>query len=67
MQQAEQHETFQEATRRFQSSLLERTLDETGWNVTEAARRLDLARSHVYNLIHAFGFQRGMTVPMPDA
>ena len=31
---------------------------ETGVNVTEAARRLDLARSHVYNLIRAFGFQR---------
>ena len=50
--------TFQEATRHFQRDLLQRTLDETGWNVTEAARRLDLARSHVYNLIRAFGFER---------
>lgn len=50
--------TFQEATRRFQADLLARMLDETGWNVVETARRLDLARSHVYNLIRAFGLTR---------
>ena len=50
--------TFQEATRRFQQELLELTLKETDWNVTEAARRLDLARSHIYNLIQAFGLSR---------
>jgi Nif-specific regulatory protein len=50
--------TFQEATRRFQAELLRRSLAETGWNVTETARRLDLARSHVYNLIRAFGLER---------
>lgn len=54
-----QPETFQEATRRFQKDLLARTLDETQWNVAEAARRLDLARAHVYNLIRAFGLERG--------
>ncbi len=51
-------ESFQEATRRFQSELLRAALEETDWNVTEAARRLDLARSHVYNLIKAFGLER---------
>lgn len=51
--------TFQEATRRFQAKLLRQTLDEQGWNIVEAARRLDLARSHVYNLIRAFGLERG--------
>jgi len=51
--------TLQEATRRFQSTLLRRTLDDTGWNVTETARRLDIARSHVYRLISAFGLERG--------
>ena len=51
--------TFQEATRRFQRELLERTLRETDWNVSEAARRLDLARSHVYNLVKAFSLSRG--------
>ena len=50
--------TFQEATRRFQRELLERSLRETDWNVAETARRLDLARSHVYNLIGAFGLSR---------
>jgi Nif-specific regulatory protein len=50
--------TFQEATRRFQREILHKTLDETGWNVAETARRLDLARSHVYNLIKAFGLDR---------
>jgi transcriptional regulator with GAF, ATPase, and Fis domain len=50
--------TFQEATREFQKDFLRETLEETGWNVVEAARRLDLARSHVYNLIRAFGLER---------
>ena len=54
---SEQH-TFQEATRRFQQDLLQKTLTDTGWNVAETARRLDLARSHVYNLIRAFGLAR---------
>jgi Nif-specific regulatory protein len=49
---------FQEETRRFQRELLERTLEETGWNVAASARRLDLARSHVYNLIRAFDLTR---------
>ena len=52
-------ETFQEATRRFQKELVRSVLDETQWNVVETARRLDLARSHVYNLIRAFGLERG--------
>jgi len=50
--------TFQDATRAFHRELLTRTLDETGWNVSEAARRLDLARSYVYELIRAFGLER---------
>ncbi|HEY8515384.1 MAG TPA: sigma-54-dependent Fis family transcriptional regulator [Candidatus Binatia bacterium] len=51
--------TFQEATRRFQADLLQRTFEETGWNVQETARRLEITRSHVYNLIKAFGLERG--------
>jgi Nif-specific regulatory protein len=51
--------TFQEATRRFQMRLLRDALSDAGWNVMEVARRLDLARSHVYNLINAFGLERG--------
>ncbi len=50
--------SFQDATRRFQRDLLQRTLRDADWNVAEAARRLDLARSHVYNLVRAFGLSR---------
>jgi Nif-specific regulatory protein len=50
--------TFQEATRRFQADLLRQTLKEANWNIVEAARRLDVTRSHVYNLIRAFGLER---------
>ena len=50
--------TLQEATRRFQAELLRSRLEETGWNVSETARRLDVARSHVYKLISAFGIER---------
>jgi Nif-specific regulatory protein len=50
--------TFQEATRLFQEQLVRRHLDETNWNVTQTAERLDLARSHVYNLIKAFGLEK---------
>jgi Nif-specific regulatory protein len=50
--------TFQEATRRFQAQLVREALEANGWNVMETARRLDLGRSHVYNLIRAFGLER---------
>ena len=49
---------FRQATRWFQRELLERTLRESEWNITEVARRLGLARSHVYNLIRAFELGR---------
>jgi DNA-binding NtrC family response regulator len=51
--------SFQEATRQFQARLLQDRLNETGWNVVETARSLDLARSHIYNKIRAFGLERG--------
>jgi transcriptional regulator with GAF, ATPase, and Fis domain len=50
--------TFQEATWHFQKGYLDKTLGELSWNVSEAARALDLARSHVYNLIRAFRLER---------
>jgi Nif-specific regulatory protein len=50
--------SFHEHTRRFQAELLRDTLARCDWNVTEAARRLDLARAHVYSLIKAFGLRR---------
>jgi Nif-specific regulatory protein len=51
--------TFQEATRRFQAQLVREALDATGWNMVEAARRLEIARSHLYTLIRALGIERG--------
>lgn len=50
--------TFQDATRAFQRQFLLDALESTDWNVTATARRLDLARSHVYNLIHSFDLSR---------
>jgi Nif-specific regulatory protein len=50
--------TFQEATRQFQAKLLRDALESNGWNVAETARRLDVARSHLYELIRALGIAR---------
>ncbi|WP_437906561.1 sigma 54-interacting transcriptional regulator [Sorangium sp. So ce327] len=50
--------TFQEATRRFQAALLRDALEDNGWNVTDAAAKLDLARSHAYRLVRAFDLSR---------
>jgi Nif-specific regulatory protein len=50
--------TFQQATRQFQEQLLRETLRETGWNVSHAAEKLDVARSHIYSLIRSFGLQK---------
>jgi Nif-specific regulatory protein len=55
---AAETQTFQEATRRFQASLIRETLESSGWNVSEAARRLDLSRSRLNELIRAHGLSR---------
>lgn len=57
-QEPDSSRSFQEETRRFQKGLLCRVLRETDWNITETARRLDLARAHIYNLIRTFGLSR---------
>ncbi len=51
--------TFAEATRRFQRELLESTLTATQGNVSEAARRLDLSRSRMYELLRDHDLLRG--------
>ncbi|HWO09491.1 MAG TPA: helix-turn-helix domain-containing protein, partial [Polyangiaceae bacterium] len=51
------HLTFQQATREFQQQLLEQALNDTGWHILQTAERLDLGRSHVYNLIRSFGLK----------
>jgi DNA-binding NtrC family response regulator len=49
---------LQEATRQFQRKHVLAVLDSTDWNAIEAARVLDVSRSHVYNLIRAFDLKR---------
>lgn len=50
--------TFQEATRRCHYRVVRDALEATQWNIVETARRLDLTRSHVYNLIRSLGIRR---------
>jgi DNA-binding NtrC family response regulator len=50
--------TLQQATREFQKRHVRAALENTDWNVTETARQLDLARSHLYNLINDFELRR---------
>lgn len=50
--------TLQQAMRVSQARFVQDVLDEVGWNITEAAERLDITRSHVYNLIKAHGLKR---------
>jgi Nif-specific regulatory protein len=46
--------TFHEATRLYQREFLRRELAAAGWHVAKVAEKLDLTRSHVYNLINQF-------------
>jgi len=55
--------TFQEETRRFQAGVVLRALESVDWNVSQAARSLDLTRAHLYNLIRAFGLSRKSPPP----
>jgi Nif-specific regulatory protein len=49
---------LQEAARRFKRRFVEEALRRHHWNVAETARDLDLARSHLYNLIADLGIER---------
>ena len=51
--------TFHEQTRRVQAVIVRKALEAADWNVTAAARALDLTRTHLHNLINAFGLRRG--------
>src|SRR5262249_26778293 len=52
-------ETYDRALRRFQRTYLSEALGRYGWNVSETARRTGLARSHLNDLIKAYGLTRG--------
>jgi len=51
--------SLQAATRGFQKRHVLGVLEAADWNVSEAARRLEVARSHVYNLITLHDLRRG--------
>ncbi len=57
--------SFQEATEVCQRRHILEVLEATDWNIAEAARRLDLARSHVYNLMQRFGIVTRPRTPTP--
>jgi DNA-binding NtrC family response regulator len=50
--------TYEDAMHRFQGRFLREALEEGGWNVSETARRVGLARSHLNDLIRAHGLVR---------
>ncbi|MFT5040729.1 MAG: Nif-specific regulatory protein [Hyphomicrobiaceae bacterium] len=52
-------ETFQGLTQIYQRRIVLHALEDSNWNVTAAARRLDIARSHIYTLINTMGIKRG--------
>jgi DNA-binding NtrC family response regulator len=47
--------TFQDATRRFHKRFIEEALDASDGNVSETARRIDLSRAHLYDLMRGLG------------
>ena len=51
-------QTLQQATRQFQAKIVREVIEDSNWNIVEASKRLDIARSHLYNLIRAFGISR---------
>jgi Nif-specific regulatory protein len=55
--------TLHQATRSFQRKLVLDALEKNNWNVSETARELDLARSHLYNLINDFELRREAVGP----
>jgi Nif-specific regulatory protein len=50
--------TFQEATRRFHKRFIEEAVETCDGNVSEAARRIDLSRAHLYDLMRGLGIER---------
>ena len=50
--------SYHDALRGFQIGFLQGALEECDWNVSEAARRLELSRSRLNELIRSLGIQR---------
>jgi len=54
----DQPATFQEATRCFHKRFIEDALEACDGNVAETARRIDLSRAHLYDLMRGLGIER---------
>lgn len=50
--------SYHDAMRRFQTRLLSEALAECDWNVSEAARKLELSRSRLNELLRSLGIER---------
>lgn len=50
--------TFQSATRHYQRGVIAAALSASDWNVSAAARKLDVSRGHLHSLIRDFGLTR---------
>jgi transcriptional regulator with PAS, ATPase and Fis domain len=59
--------TYEDATRRFQRAFLEQELARQDWNVSETARRIGIARSHLNDLVRAHGLVRVRASAKPPA
>ena len=62
----EEQLTLQEATRQFQRRHVLEALEKNNWNIAETARELELARSHLYNLINDFDLRRNGSAKKGD-
>ncbi len=51
-------ETFDEFKQKAERAFLEAKLNETGWNVSETARKVNMPRSNLYKKIEKYGLQR---------
>jgi transcriptional regulator with GAF, ATPase, and Fis domain len=60
-------QSFHEATRRFQASLLRDALARENWNVAATARTLGLTRAHMYNLLATYAIVRPASASGDDA
>jgi two-component system nitrogen regulation response regulator NtrX len=53
-----EHQTLRDARENFEADYIRRTLDETNWNVSEAARRLGIERTHLHRKMRTGDIRR---------
>ena len=50
--------TYKEAKKNFEKGFLLHTLQEHGWNVTKAAKAIDMPRSLLHKKMNAYGLKK---------